>query len=446
VNSLLSTAPAAPMRVVDVIRKKRDGQELSRAEIESLIEGYTRGTIPDYQVAAWLMAGVLRGFTRQETAALTEAMLHSGEVLDLSEFSPKKVDKHSTGGVGDKTSLVLAPVVAAGGLLVPMISGRGLGHTGGTLDKLESIPGFNVHLSLAEFRRVLRGCGCSMMGQTEEIAPADRKLYALRDVTATVESIPLITASIMSKKLAGGADALVLDVKCGPTAFMKTQADATTLAQSMVDVGTAHGMQIRALITRMDAPLGWAIGNALEVMESVEILRGEHGDSELAQMSFRLAAEMLIMGGAAKTLPEARALVEASIRNGSALETMRRFVALNGGDIRALDDFTRLPQAGEVVDIRADRDGFLAGIDGRALGLLAMDLGAGRRNQTDRLDLGVGLRVSARVGQKVAKGDLLFQVHAQTGTPIVPDLYLATLQWSTAPQPVRPWLLATIGC
>ena len=434
------------MRMYDLIYTKKLGGALSPEQIAFWVKGAADGSIPDEQSASLLMAVCWRGMSTEETLALTLAMRDSGKRLDLSSVPGLKVDKHSTGGVGDKTTLILGPIVAACGVPCPMFSGRGLGHTGGTVDKFAAIPGLKVELSEAEFLRSLQETRFANSAQTADIAPADKKLYALRDITATVESIPLITASIMSKKLAGGADALVLDVKCGPTAFMKTQADATTLAQSMVDVGTAHGMQIRALITRMDAPLGWAIGNALEVMESVEILRGEHGDSELAQMSFRLAAEMLIMGGAAKTLPEARALVEASIRNGSALETMRRFVALNGGDIRALDDFTRLPQAGEVVDIRADRDGFLAGIDGRALGLLAMDLGAGRRNQTDRLDLGVGLRVSARVGQKVAKGDLLFQVHAQTGTPIVPDLYLATLQWSTAPQPVRPWLLATIGC
>jgi pyrimidine-nucleoside phosphorylase len=327
-----------------------------------------------------------------------------------------------------------------------MFSGRGLGHTGGTVDKFAAIPGLKVELSEVEFLRSLRETRFANSAQTADIAPADKKLYALRDITATVESIPLITASIMSKKLAGGADALVLDVKCGPSAFMKTLDEARTLAQSMVDVGTAHGMQIRALITRMDAPLGWAIGNALEVMESVEILRGEHGDSELAQMSFRLAAEMLIMGGAARTLGEAQAQVQASIQDGSALETLRRFVTLNGGDAKALDDFSRLPQPGQVVDVRADRDGYLAAIDGRALGILAMDLGAGRRDRNDVLDLGVGLRVQARVGQKVAKGDLLFRVYAKADQPVVPDSYRSTLEFTDTSVTPAPWLMDTIGC
>jgi pyrimidine-nucleoside phosphorylase len=327
-----------------------------------------------------------------------------------------------------------------------MFSGRGLGHTGGTVDKFEAIPGLKVELSEAEFLRSLAETGFANSAQTADIAPADRKLYALRDITATVESIPLITASIMSKKLAGGADALVLDVKCGPTAFMKTLDDARTLAQSMVAVGQAHGMQIRALITRMDAPLGWAIGNALEVMESVEILRGEHGDSELAQLSFRLAAEMLVMGGAAHTLDEAQAKVQASLRDGSALETLRRFVALNGGDAGALDDFRRLPQPGQVVEVRADRDGYVSAIDGRALGILAMDLGAGRRDRHDVLDLGVGIRVMAKVGSLVKKNEILFEVYGKTGARVVPQAYLDTLRLAPQAPRLGPWLLKTIGC
>ncbi len=270
-------------RVVDLIRKKRDGGELSRAEIEFFVEGCTKGTIPDYQVSAWLMAALLRRLTREETAALTNAMLHSGEVLDLSALRGKKVDKHSTGGVGDKTSLILAPLVAAGGGIVPMISGRGLGHTGGTLDKLESIPGFNVKLPLPEFRRILNVCGCSMIGQTDEIAPADRKLYALRDVTGTVESPYLICASIMSKKLAEGADALVLDVKTGSGAFMKKEEDAVFLAELMVETGELMGKRMAALITDMDQPLGRMVGNTLEVDESIQILRGQ-GPSDLREL------------------------------------------------------------------------------------------------------------------------------------------------------------------
>jgi pyrimidine-nucleoside phosphorylase len=434
------------MRMYDLIYTKKLGGALSAEQIAFWVRGAAAGSIPDEQSAALLMAICWRGMSTEETLALTLAMRDSGKRLDLSSIPGLKVDKHSTGGVGDKTTLILGPIVAACGVPCPMFSGRGLGHTGGTVDKFAAIPGLKVELSEAEFLRSLRETRFANSAQTADIAPADKKLYALRDVTATVESIPLITASIMSKKLAGGADALVLDVKCGPTAFMKTLDDARTLAQSMVDVGRAHGMQIRALITRMDAPLGWAIGNALEVMESVEILRGEHGDSELAQLSFRLAAEMLIMGGAAPSLEAALARVQASVQDGSALATLRRFVTLNGGDALALDDFSRLPQPGQVVDIRADREGTIAALDGRALGLLAMDLGAGRRDRNDRLDLGVGLRVLARVGQKVAKGDLLFQVYAGDKASIVPDLYLSSLEWTSLSVAPTAWLLASIGC
>ncbi len=434
------------MRMYDLIYTKKLGGALSPEQIAFWVKGAADGSIPDEQSASLLMAVCWRGMTTEETLALTLAMRDSGKRLDLSSVPGVKVDKHSTGGVGDKTTLILGPIVAACGVPCPMFSGRGLGHTGGTVDKFAAIPGLKVELSEAEFIRSLAETGFANSAQTGDIAPADKKLYALRDTTATVESIPLITASIMSKKLAGGADALVLDVKCGPTAFMKTLADATTLAQSMVDVGTAHGMQIRALITRMDAPLGWAIGNALEIMESVEILRGEHAETELAQMSFRLAAEMLIMGGAAKTLPEAQAKVQASIHDGSALETLRRFVALNGGDAKALDDFSRLPQPGQVVDVLAVEDGYIAAIDGRALGILAMDLGAGRKDRNDILDLGVGIRVQVQVGQKVAKGDRLFRIYAKAGKTVVPDLYLATLEFTAKHTTPARWLLASINC
>ncbi len=434
------------MRMYDLIYTKKLGGALSPEQIAFWVKGAADGSLPDEQSASLLMAICWRGMTTEETLALTLAMRDSGKRLDLSSVPGTKVDKHSTGGVGDKTTLILGPIVAACGVPCPMFSGRGLGHTGGTVDKFAAIPGLKVELTDAEFIRSLRETHFANSAPTGDIAPADKKLYALRDVTATVESIPLITASIMAKKLAGGADALVLDVKCGPSAFMKTLGEARTLAQSMVDVGTAHGMQIRALITRMDAPLGWAIGNALEVMESVEILRGEHGDSELAQMSFRLAAEMLILGGAAPTLAAAQAQVQACIQDGSALATLRRFVALNGGDAMALDDFSRLPQPGQVIDVPADRDGYVAAIDGRALGILAMDLGAGRRDRNDVLDLGVGIRVLAQVGKKVAKGDLLFQVYAKADGSIAPNLYQATLTWATTPLAPTPWLLSTIGC
>src|SRR5580692_3752451 len=291
------------MRAVDLIRRKRDSGELTPEEIRDLIVAYTRGDVPDYQMSAWLMAVVLRGMTRPEIAALTEAMLHSGSVLDFSALPGRKVDKHSTGGVGDKTSLVIAPIVAAGGVKVPMISGRGLGHSGGTLDKLESIPGFNVNLSLADFRRVLKTCGCALIGATAEIAPADKKIYALRDVTATVESPALICASIMSKKLAEGIDALVLDVKTGSGAFMKREEDAVHLADLLVETGERMGKQMVALITDMDQPLGSMIGNALEVVEVVEVLRGE-GPEDLRQLCLELAGWMLHLGGVADTVAE----------------------------------------------------------------------------------------------------------------------------------------------
>ncbi len=432
------------MRMYDLIYTKKMGGGLTPEQIAFWVAGAADGSIPDEQSAALLMAICWQGMSTAETLALTLAMRDSGSRLDLSAVPGVKVDKHSTGGVGDKTTLILGPIVAACGVPCPMFSGRGLGHTGGTVDKFAAIPGLKVELTEAEFLRSLRETRFANSAQTADIAPADRKLYALRDITATVESIPLITASIMSKKLAGGADALVLDVKCGSSAFMKTPEEARTLAQSMVAVGRAHGMRIRALVTRMDAPLGWAIGNALEVMESVEILRGEHGESELAQMSFRLAAEMLLLGGVARALEEAQGLVQASIQQGTALETLRRFVALHGGDARALDDFSRLPQAGQVVDIRADQGGFIQGLNGRALGLLAMDLGAGRRDRTDVLDLGVGLRVAVRVGQSVQPGDLLFQVHTKAGVRLDPAPYRATLDLGPAPVAPRPWLLDTL--
>jgi pyrimidine-nucleoside phosphorylase len=434
------------MRMYDLIYGKKLGGALSQEQIAYWVKGASDGSIPDEQSAALLMAICWRGMSTEETLALTLAMRDSGKRLDLSSIPGVKVDKHSTGGVGDKTTLILGPIVAACGVPCPMFSGRGLGHTGGTVDKFAAIPGLRVELSEAEFLRSLRETRFANSAQTADIAPADKKLYALRDITATVESIPLITASIMSKKLAGGADALVLDVKCGPTAFMKTLEEARTLAQSMVDVGTAHGMQIRALITRMDAPLGWAIGNALEVMESVEILRGEHSDSELAQMSFRLAAEMLIMGGAASGPEEALARVQSCIQDGSALESLRRFVALHGGDAGALDDFRRLPQAGQVVVVQAEQAGFIERVDGRALGLLAMDMGAGRKDRNDVLDLGVGIRVHVHPGDKIEKGDPLFTLFTKSTDRMEPAEFLATIQWASKPVRAQSWLLGTIGC
>ena len=432
------------MRMYDLIYRKKTGSELEPEQIRAWVEGVTAGSIPPEQSSALLMAICWQGMSTAETLALTLAMRDSGARLDLSSVPGVKVDKHSTGGVGDKATLILGPIVAACGVPCAMFSGRGLGHTGGTVDKFSAIPGLRVELSEAEFLRSLRETGFANSAQTAAIAPADRKLYALRDVTATVESIPLITASIMSKKLAGGAEALVLDVKCGGAAFMKTREEAEALAKSMVAVGKAHGMKIKALLTRMEEPLGWAIGNALEVMESVEILRGEHADSVLAQLSFRLAAEMLVVGGGARDLEEAAAMVDEAVKSGRALDVLRRFVALNGGDATALEDFTRLPQAARQEAVHADRDGFVTAIDGRGLGLAAMELGAGRKDLADALDLGVGIRLHARVGSQVRKGDCLATLH-QGDRPLPSGVRVESFfSVSDKAAPEIPWLLGIV--
>ena len=430
--------PAAPAqttcRAIDVIRKKRDGGELSRGEIESLIGAYTRGDIPDYQVSAWLMAVVLRGMTRAETAILTDAMLHSGEVLDLSFLPAKKVDKHSTGGVGDKTSLVLAPLVAAAGLAVPMISGRGLGHTGGTLDKLESIPGFNVNLQVSQFRSVLETCGCAMIGQTAEIAPADRKLYALRDVTGTVESPYLICASIMSKKLAEGIDALVLDVKTGSGAFMKSEEDAAFLAELMVETGERMGKQVVALITDMDQPLGNMIGNALEVVEVVEVLRGA-GPEDLRELCLELAGWMLQLGGVSGTVGEGRKRSEELISSGKALDTFRRMVELQGGDPRVIDDAKRLPQAGHTATISSTEDGYLSSVQCEQVGTACVILGGGRERKEDAVDPAVGIVLHKKVGDRVSFGEPLATIHynAETKAARARQLLEESFQFADAP-------------
>lgn len=403
------------VRAIDVIRKKRDGHELSRAEIEYLVRAYTDAEIPDYQVSAWLMAVILRGLTRTETSVLTDAMLHSGDVLDLSEFSAKKVDKHSTGGVGDKTSLVLAPLVAAGGLIVPMISGRGLGHTGGTLDKLESIPGFNVNLSIPEFRRVLKACGCAMIGQTSEIAPADRKLYALRDVTGTVESPYLICASIMSKKLAEGIDALVLDVKTGSGAFMKKDEDAEFLAELMVETGERMGKSVIALITNMDQPLGLCVGNSLEVAEVTEVLRGG-GPEDLKELCLELAARMFQLGGTADTVAQGKTQAKQLITSGKALETFRQMVALQGGDSRVIDDPGLLPRAKYTQEVGATKSGYVTAMDCEGVGIACVVLGGGREKKEDAVDPAVGIVLHRKLGDSVTAGEPFCTVHFNSET------------------------------
>jgi pyrimidine-nucleoside phosphorylase len=407
------------MRAVDIIRKKRDSLELSREEIEFLVHGATHDTVPDYQLAAFLMATLLRGMTSAEVASLTEAMLRSGEVLDFSDLPGKKVDKHSTGGVGDKTSLILAPIVAAAGVKVPMISGRGLGHSGGTLDKLESIPGFNVNLSLREFRAVLEKCGCGLIGQTPEIAPADKKLYALRDVTATVESPALICGSIMSKKLAEGIDALVLDVKTGNGAFMKQQSDAEHLAQLLVDTGTRMGKKVVALITNMDQPLGRKVGNALEVEESIEVLRGA-GPTDLRDLSIELSAWMLLLGDRVRIIDEGRSLAAEMISSGRALEKFREIIRLQSGDARVIDDTALLPQVRHKAFIKAKSAGYLARIDCEQVGVASMLLGGGRERKEDSIDPAVGLVVEKRLGDRIAPGDTLVTVHYNLDQRLVP--------------------------
>jgi pyrimidine-nucleoside phosphorylase len=410
VNKPAESTRTPPIRTVDIIRKKRDGKELTQGEIEHLIHSYTRGEIPDYQVSAWLMAVVLRGMTRAETAALTSAMLHSGEVLDLSAHPARKVDKHSTGGVGDKTSLVLAPLGAAGGLAVPMISGRGLGHTGGTLDKLESITGFNVNLSIAELRRVLQACGCAMIGQTAEIAPADRKLYALRDVTGTVESPYLICASIMSKKLAAGIDALVLDVKTGSGAFMKNVDEAGYLAELMVETGERMGKKMAALITDMDQPLGMQVGNALEVDEVLEVLRGR-GPEDLRELCLELAGWMFHLGDSSISVAQGRRMADDLIGSGKALEKFRHMVELQGGDPKVIDDPGRLPRAAQTLDAISPRNGYVTAIQCEAVGTACVVLGGGREKKEDSVDPAVGLVLHKKVADYVRAGEPLCTIH-----------------------------------
>jgi pyrimidine-nucleoside phosphorylase len=400
------------MLFVELIRKKRDGKELSRQEVEWIVSAYTRGEVPDYQVSAFLMAALLRGLNHEETAALTNAMLHSGSVLDFSDIPGSKIDKHSTGGVGDKTSLILSPILAAGGVIVPMVSGRGLGHTGGTLDKLEAIPGFNVHLDLVEFRRILSKIGCAMIGQTEELAPADKKLYSLRDVTGTVESPSLICASIMSKKLAEGIDGLVLDVKTGSGAFMKDPADSEFLARLMVETGELMGKKMVALITDMDQPLGRNIGNALEVAECVEVLRGNFSGSEdLVELTLELSGWMFLLGGRTATKDEGRDLALSLIRNGEALERFRQLVIEQGGEVSSIDNLALLPQAAYREDVFASASGFLTSIECERMGVAGVMLGGGRFTKEDSVDPAVGIVLHKKVGDPVALGEALCTVH-----------------------------------
>jgi len=398
------------MRAVDLIRKKRDSGEHTREEIAYLVAGYTKGEIPDYQMAAWLMAVWIRGLTHAEITALTEMMLYSGEIVDHFELRMKKVDKHSTGGVGDKTSLILAPIVAAGGLAVPMISGRGLGHTGGTLDKLESIPGFNTALSLADFRRVLKECRMGLIGQTSEIAPADKRIYALRDATSTVENIGLICASIMSKKLAEGIDALVLDVKTGSGAFMAKEEDAVRLAEIMVDTARRMGKKCVALLTDMDQPLGRMAGHAKEVIESIDVLKG-HGPQDLRELSVELSAWMFYLGERTQSVSDGRALAEEMIASGKALESFRHCIRLQGGDARVVDDPSLLPSAKFHVDVTSPRSGYISATRCRDFGIALSILEGGRGKKEDIIDPSVGLEFHKRIGNFAKAGEKLVTIH-----------------------------------
>jgi len=439
------------MRVVDLIRKKRDGGELSREEILFLVLGAARQTVPDYQLAAWLMAMVCRGLTRAETAFLTEAMLNSGEVLDFSDIPGAKVDKHSTGGVGDKTSLIVAPIVAAASgssspVYVPMLSGRGLGHTGGTLDKLESIPGFRVNLSKQEFRSVLVACGCALGGPTPEIAPADKRLYALRDVTGTIESPGLICASIMSKKLAEGIGALVLDVKTGSGAFMKNEKDALALAKLLVETGERMGARTVALVTDMNQPLGRNVGNALEVEECLRILSGQ-GPADLRELSIELSAWMLLLAGCVTDLVGGKQLAEEVVATGRARDKFRQIIQEQGGDKRVVDDPACLPQARKTEVLRSERSGFVSSMACEQIGTACVILGGGREKQDDVIDPAVGIVFSKKVGDAVQAGEALCNVryNAESRLREALDLLKASFVITENPPEQRPLILRTIG-
>jgi pyrimidine-nucleoside phosphorylase len=432
------------MRHVDVIAHKRDGHSLTPEAIDLFVSGVADGSWPDYQASALLMAIVLRGMTPEETHALTDAMVRSGDRVDLSDIPGAKVGKHSTGGVGDKVSIVLAPLVAACGVVVPKMSGRGLGHTGGTLDKLESIPGFRIGLSIEEFKAVLRKVGTAIIGQTATLAPADKKLYALRDVTATVPSVPLISASVMSKKLAEGCDALVLDVKCGHGAFMKTEADARELAASMVSIGTRAGVRTEAVITNMDAPLGRAIGNALEIIECIDILKGS-GPSDLSQLVVTLASRMLVVGGrVAET--DAEPTVRRALESGAALEKLRAMIASQGGDPAVVDDYTRLPGARHRQSVAADRAGFVSRVEAEAIGRASMALGAGRARVEDAIDHGAGVLVHCKPGDPVRAGDTILELlyNDDRGVDEATALACEAVTIGANPPHVRPLVLGTV--
>ncbi len=434
------------MRPYELIKAKRDGQVLQSPDIRAFIDAYTKGDVTDYQMSAMCMAVFFRGLNAVELGAWTRAMLESGEVLDLSETKGIKVDKHSTGGVGDKVSLSLAPLAAACGVPVPMISGRGLGHTGGTLDKLESIPGFRVDLSVADYRRLVRDVGCCLIGQTATLAPADKKLYALRDVTATVDCIPLIASSIMSKKMAEGIDALVLDVKVGSGAFMKTLDDARTLARTMIGIGNEMGKKVVALLTDMDQPLGRAVGNSLEVIEAVEMLRRQ-APADYTEITLALTSEMLVLGGKAKDDAEARKLLFAAMDSGAAERKFCEIVKAQGGDPAAITDLSKLPRARTLVPVLAPQDGVVTAIASEAIGLAAMMLGAGRAKSSDVIDPAVGFMLEKKVGDTVKKGEALVTMHVNDDARVkeVTERVIAAYALGAKAPAQRPLVLERIG-
>ena len=434
-----------PLAVPELIARKRDGEKLGDDEIRDLIDGFLDGSVADYQMSALAMAVFFQGMDFDETVAMTLAMRDSGKVLSLDHIDAPKVDKHSTGGVGDKVSICLAPIVAACGVTVPMMSGRGLGHTGGTLDKLEAIPGFRVDLSAPEFRAQLRKIGCALIGQTADLAPADKRLYALRDVTGTVESIPLITSSILSKKLAEGIDALVLDVKVGRGAFMKTEAEARELARCLVRVGTLAGKRVSALLTDMNAPIGYTIGNALETTEALEVLHDE-GPADLRQLTYELGAEMLRAAGVAKTKAQALRQAERAVTDGSALTKMRQVVEAQGGDPRVVDEPDRLALGRSRAVCVSASDGYVTNIDPLELGYASMGLGAGRQRTEDEVDPGAGVRLHVQVGDRVEAGDELATLYtskrARLGT--TKDRVAASFRVGKRRPPVRSRVIETI--
>ena len=432
------------MNIVELIKKKRDGESLRLNEINFLISNYTNGNIPDYQFSSLLMTILLKGMNSDETSALTNSMLNSGKILDLSHLKGYKIDKHSTGGVGDKTSLIIAPIVASTGIFVPMISGRGLGHTGGTLDKLESIPGFRTDLSLSNAISVLKKCGAILIGQTKEIAPADKMIYALRDVTATVESIPLITASIMSKKLAEGIDGLVLDIKTGNGAFMKSQKDSIELANSLINTAKSFDKKVIAFITDMNQPLGNYVGNWLEVYESIHVLRGEI-KNDLSELSIKLAGAMIYLGKKAKSIQDGEKIASKKIENGEAFKKFVEIVKLQGGEINYIDNPDQYPKSIYIQKIKSVRRGYIETINTYNIGMASLELGAGRKTKEDKIDPKAGIIFFRKIGDYVNKGDIICELHSDSKSKIksAEDIILRSIKFSNT-KPTLPKLIKKV--